>query len=196
LTADAVRLETPRLFLRIPDADFAPRYTAYHTENLSRLARAVPVQEGFTSLAFWQERLEASAQDFEEDRGVRLVVLRREDLDGPIVGVCNLFGIIRQNLQACHLGYHVAAPFEGRGLMREAVEAALAFAFGPLEIHRVQAGYHPTNERSGALLKRLGFVVEGYARDMFYMNGAWQDCVLTSKLTPSPRPPSEGARAS
>lgn len=30
------------------------------------------------------------------------------------------------------------------------------------------------------LLKRLGFVVEGYARDYLMINGLWQDHILTS----------------
>jgi ribosomal-protein-alanine N-acetyltransferase len=42
------------------------------------------------------------------------------------------------------------------------------------------ANYMPANERSGKLLKRLGFTVEGYARDYLFIAGAWQDHVLTS----------------
>ena len=35
---------------------------------------------------------------------------------------------------------------------------------------------------SGNLLKRLGFVVEGYARDYLMINNQWQDHVLTSLI--------------
>jgi ribosomal-protein-alanine N-acetyltransferase len=42
------------------------------------------------------------------------------------------------------------------------------------------ANYIPTNERSGLLLKRLGFAVEGYARDYLLINGQWRDHVLTA----------------
>jgi ribosomal-protein-alanine N-acetyltransferase len=42
------------------------------------------------------------------------------------------------------------------------------------------ANYVPTNERSGRLLRRLGFVVEGYARDYLFIGGRFQDHVLTA----------------
>jgi ribosomal-protein-alanine N-acetyltransferase len=40
--------------------------------------------------------------------------------------------------------------------------------------------------RSGRLLGRLGFVIEGYARDYLLVNGRWEDHVLTSLINPQP----------
>ena len=51
-------------------------------------------------------------------------------------------------------------------------------------MHRVMASYIPVNERSGRLLKKLGFIVEGYARDYIYINGSWRDHILTSLVNP------------
>ena len=45
------------------------------------------------------------------------------------------------------------------------------------------------NERSGSLLRRLGFAVEGYARDLLYLRGAWRDHVMTALLNPRWKPP-------
>jgi ribosomal-protein-alanine N-acetyltransferase len=47
------------------------------------------------------------------------------------------------------------------------------------------ANYIPCNERSARVLKRLGFEVEGYARDYLFLAGNWQDHVLTSLINPS-----------
>jgi ribosomal-protein-alanine N-acetyltransferase len=43
----------------------------------------------------------------------------------------------------------------------------------------------PTNERSAALLRRLGFVVEGYARDYLFIGGKFRDHILTSLTNPN-----------
>ena len=48
------------------------------------------------------------------------------------------------------------------------------------------ANYMPINERSGRLLRSLGFQVEGYARDYLYVGGAWRDHVLTALTNPNP----------
>jgi ribosomal-protein-alanine N-acetyltransferase len=42
----------------------------------------------------------------------------------------------------------------------------------------------PRNERSAALLRRLGFSVEGLARDFLLIAGRWEDHVLTSLINP------------
>jgi len=49
-----------------------------------------------------------------------------------------------------------------------------------MNLHRIMANYVPTNERSASVLKKLGFQVEGYARDYLYLNGKWRDHILTS----------------
>ena len=64
--------------------------------------------------------------------------------------------------------------------MAEALQAAINYVFQELNMHRVMANYIPENRRSGNVLKKLGFVVEGYAREYLFINGQWQDHVLTS----------------
>jgi len=51
-------------------------------------------------------------------------------------------------------------------------------------VHRIHANYMPHNRRSGAVLRRLGFVVDGFARDYLQINGRWEDHVLTSLINP------------
>ena len=49
--------------------------------------------------------------------------------------------------------------------MAEALGVAIACASERMQLRRIMANYRPENERSGRLLRRLGFIVEGYARD-------------------------------
>jgi len=71
----------------------------------------------------------------------------------------------------------------------EAAGAVVTYAFETLRLHRLETSYQPTNERSGRVLRKLGFVVEGYARDYLFLNGAWRDGILAARINPdAPRP--------
>ena len=83
---------------------------------------------------------------------------------------------------ACTLGYSIDRDAQGKGLMFEALTEALRHVFDGLGMHRVMANYMPINERSGRLLRRLGFQVEGYARDYIYIHGSWCDHILTARV--------------
>ena len=133
---------------------------------------------------FWRARLPVFADDFRRDAALRLALFPRERTAPSIVGTINFTQIFRGPFHACYLGYSIAERWEGHGLMREGLEAAIAYAFDELRLHRIMANYVPTNERSGGLLRRLGFVVEGYARDYLYIDGAWRDHVLTALTNP------------
>ena len=51
----------------------------------------------------------------------------------------------------------------------------LVEAFGPLELHRVEAVVLPENEPSRRLLARGGFRLEGVSRSLVLVRGAWRD---------------------
>lgn len=87
------------------------------------------------------------------------------------MGQVALANIVRGAAHFADLGYAVAADREGRGLMSEAVSAVVRFGFDDLGLHRIKAAYLPTNQRSGELLRSLGFVVEGYVRDFLLIQG-------------------------
>jgi [ribosomal protein S5]-alanine N-acetyltransferase len=186
-------IETDRLLLTIPGVEAAPQLLAYAVENEEHLAPFEPSRpKDFFSLPFWHRRIEVHRDEFFRDRSMRLVLLRRDDPGGPILGHCNYSNFIRGAFQACYLGYSLDHRHRGRGVMREAITGSLRYVFDALKLHRVMANYLPTNERSGRLLEGLGFVVEGYARDYVFINGAYRDHVLTSLTNPNPSPPPLG----
>ena len=77
---------------------------------------------------------------------------------------------------------------QGRGLASEAVRASLAFAFGPMDLHRVEADVDPDNEDSLRLLERIGFKREGLLRERWFTFGTWKDTVLLGLLAGDVRP--------
>jgi len=94
---------------------------------------------------------------------------------GGLVGVVNISNIVRGGLQSGYLGYGAFASHAGRGLMTEGLRAVLDVAFGDLRLHRVEANIQPGNDRSIALVRRLGFEKEGYSRRYLLIDGDWRD---------------------
>ena len=76
------------------------------------------------------------------------------------------------------MGYWLSEDAGGRGLATRAVIEMVEFAFGPLGLHRVEAGTIPENHRSQAVLRRAGFERFGYAVDYLQIAGRWRDHLL------------------
>lgn len=182
MAAPLPELVTPRLALRLGRASMSGAVARFFTENWEgHLDRwSPPPAPGFFEAKYWRERLERAEVEWESGISARFVLQLPGPESGPIIGTCNYTNIVRGAFQACHLGYQIARDHEGRGLMREALEALNAFAFDEMGLHRIMANYIPTNERSGQLLARLGFEREGYAKNYLYIAGQWQDHVLTA----------------
>lgn len=185
---NGVVIETGRLRLMAPSPDLAVALRDYMARNREHFAPFLPpLPEGLHTLEFWHERLAAWREESDADQSLRLLLIARGGDPRMVIGDCAFTNIVRGSFQACHLGYKLDRQFVGRGLMREALEAAIAYAFGPLKLHRIMANYQPTNERSGRVLRRLGFTIEGYARDYLFLNGAWRDHILTALVNPNLR---------
>jgi ribosomal-protein-alanine N-acetyltransferase len=170
-------IKTERLILTLPNERFAPQMVAFVTENREHLSRWEPQHsESYFTEKFWREQLISSREEFLDGVSLKLVLFA----NGQIIGGCNFTNIVRKAFQACYLGYSIDYRFEGKGLMYESARAAIDYVFNEMKLHRIMANYIPTNERSGKLLQRLGFVIEGTARDYLLIDGRWQDHILTS----------------
>jgi [ribosomal protein S5]-alanine N-acetyltransferase len=102
-----------------------------------------------------------------------LVVFRR---DHPvIVGVINLNNIVRGSFLNASLGYYAGLPYAGNGYMTSGLKAAVRYAFDGMGLHRLEANIQPNNARSINLVKRCGFVNEGFSPRFLYIDGAWRD---------------------
>jgi len=176
--------------LRLPGEESAAAVLDYFVRNEPHHAFTSPLRaKDFYTEGFWRQRLVDNRREFEDDVSMRLFVFHRDASDGRVIGDCGFTQFVRGPMQACFVGYALDHECEGQGLMYDALRAALPYAFEKLGFHRIMAGYLPTNERSGNLLRRLGFTVEGYARDYLYIQGAWRDHVLTALTNPNPQPP-------
>jgi [ribosomal protein S5]-alanine N-acetyltransferase len=172
-------IETERLLLKLLEPVRAQDVVSYKEKNRSHFSPWSPLYpEEYYKVAYWSEQLEKNIKDFEEDRSLMMFILMKGSL--KIIGDCSLTQISRGYFQACYLGYGLDEEHCGRGFMTEALGGLLKYAFEEMHLHRVMANYVPHNLRSGKLLRRLNFIVEGYARDYLLIAGRWQDFILTS----------------
>lgn len=183
--ADLV-LETERASAHLPAPSQAPAVLDYFRRNQEHLAPwSPPLPPDFLTEAYWQRRLADNRAEYEADRSLRLFLRPRDPgASELVIGSLSFTQFVRGPFQACYLGYGMDAEYQGRGLMREALQRASQHVFDELGLHRIQANHRPENQRSARLLRRLGFEVEGYARDYLFIGGAWRDHVLTSLVHP------------
>ena len=106
-------------------------------------------------------------------RTYRLLVCERETR--AIVGAVHVSEVVRGVFQSAYLGYWIAAERAGQGFMTEGLSLAVRHAFGPLGLHRLEANIQPNNTPSIALVKRLGFELEGYSPRYLKIRGRWRD---------------------
>lgn len=136
----------------------------------------------FFTRPFWEIQVRIALRDYRQGNSCCLTIMNRAE--DEILGICNFTNIIRGTFQSCHLGYALAEQEQGQGYMDEALVASIDYMFRIHGLHRIMANYLPRNDHSGALLKRLGFEIEGHAKRYLLINGKWEDHVLTSLINP------------
>jgi ribosomal-protein-alanine N-acetyltransferase len=181
-------IQTERLVLEPFSPAHAEAVRDYYDRNRAHLDPWEPARPpAFYTVEYHREQGALAVTALARDEYARFAVFSREDRS--LVALHNLWNIRRAVIQAAVIGYSVDEAHGGRGIATEAAAAVVDYAFDVLNLHRVETSYHPMNERSGRVLRKLGFTVEGYARDYLFMRGAWQDAILVSKINPRPTPP-------
>jgi ribosomal-protein-alanine N-acetyltransferase len=178
-------LKTPRLVLRASDPALAEAAAAFYRRN--RTAHAgwnPPLGESTFSVEGQRQLLAETVAAAAAGTRIGWWLFAPSE-PAVAIGQIHFSQIVQRAFCSAMLGYAIDIAHEGRGLMREALQAALAEAFGPrVQLHRVQANVRPENTRSLALLTRLGFEREGLARKYLFIDGAWRDHVMTARLNP------------
>jgi ribosomal-protein-alanine N-acetyltransferase len=157
--SDRVRIRRPR--------------TADEAEFLQRVRASRSLHRPWTYLS---ETSEGFAQLLARARApshAGFLIVRTED--DAIAGLANLSQIVLGDFRSAYLGYSVFVPFDGQGYMTEGLDLVLREAFGPIGLHRVEANVQPGNDRSIALVERLGFRFEGYSPRYLKIGGRWRD---------------------
>ncbi len=114
--------------------------------------------------AGWEphQSVEESAQVIREILAVPesyAIVVKGHAEDGPVGAVGLKFGAasdLARNAQEAELGYWLARPLWGQGIMPEAAGALLKHAFSDLRLSCVWAGRYEGNAQSRRVMEKLG----------------------------------------
>lgn len=170
-----VRLETPRLILRKPEqGDLGDILEIFSDPEVTRYWSGTP-WAGMDEARDWLARIGQNHAD-----GSALALVLQENDSGRVIGTCTIFQIHRS--RRGEIGYALGRAWWGRGLMDEALHALVRFAFGTMDLRRLEADIDPANSASRKSLERLGFVREGLMRERWEVAGQVTDSEIHGLL--------------
>lgn len=155
-----------RVFLRFP--------TRRDTEEFLALNRAsTRLHQGLVSPPTRPTQFDAFLKRSRRADSKCFLICRVQDR--AILGSINLSQIFLGAFRSAYLGYYIGEQYSGQGYMTEAFYLILRYAFEQLKLHRLEANIQPQNVASIALVKRAGFVREGFSRRYLKVCGRWRD---------------------
>ena len=166
------RIETPRLILRPwQDSDLEDFYAYASVEGVGEMAgwaHHQSLEESRKILNLFIEGKHTFALELRENGhviGSLGLEERDEDLDLP------------NALEGREIGYVLSKAYWGRGLMPEAVKAAMEYCFRELNFDYLTCGHFVRNTQSARVIEKCGF---RYLKDILYKTR--MDTVEPTKL--------------
>lgn len=147
-----VVLTTPRLLLRTWREDDLPPYAAMNADpEVVEYLGGPLTREGSDEIAAWANHLH-------ETEGIGLLAVERRE-DGAFLGMCGLHRL-SSFPDDVEVAWRLARQHWGHGYATEAATAWLDHGFEVLGLPRVISISDPPNERSIAVMRRLGMTFE------------------------------------
>ena len=102
--------------------------------------------------------------------------------DGKVVGSIGVFRQGNIHRLTAELGYYIAEPYWGKGIMAEAVRQMCEYVFDHTDIIRIFAEPFAFNQASCRVLEKAGFQLEGILRQNAVKNGQLLDMKMYAIL--------------
>ena len=100
------------------------------------------------------------------------------DVDGEAAGGIGIHPLSDVHRKTAEIGYWLAEPYWGRGIVSDAVGALVQKAFASYDIIRIEAGIFSGNRASMRVLEKKGFVREAVHHNAITKNGVVMDEVV------------------
>jgi ribosomal-protein-alanine N-acetyltransferase len=99
-----------------------------------------------------------------------------------LIGGCGFSDFQMGKSHRAEIGYWLAKPVWGRGIMTAVVQCLCQHAFEEFGLVKIIAHVHPHNPASARVLDKCGFQQEGYLRKHFLKDGQFIDAKLFALL--------------
>ncbi len=107
------------------------------------------------------------------------------DVGGEAVGSIGISPKEREERVTAEIGYWLAEPFWGRGIMTEVVGALTRYAFAEFpDIGRLEAGVFAGNTASMRVLEKNGYTLEATLKNRIIKSGTVRDQLYYARLRP------------
>jgi len=103
------------------------------------------------------------------------------EVNGEAVGSIGIFPQSDIHKKNAEMGYWLAEPFWGNGIITRAIGEIVEYGFKTFDITRIFARPFSTNLASHRVLEKAGFVCEARLKNALYKNGEYMDELIYSK---------------
>jgi RimJ/RimL family protein N-acetyltransferase len=167
---------------RIYLAEFQPTDQAACVEHLKEKEiydRTLRIPYPYTERDFqdWLLIVEKSTQQ----RG-RPVTWAIRNEEGLLIGGCGFDGFPAGKSHRAEIGYWLAKPYWGQGIMTAVVRCLCELGFSDFGLVKITAHVFANNPTSARVLEKCGFVQEGYLRKHYEKEGQFIDSKLYALL--------------
>lgn len=104
------------------------------------------------------------------------------DVAGEAVGAIGLYLQTDIHEKSAELGYWLAEPFWGKGIITQAIQEVVEHGFKTFDIVRIYARPFSTNLASQRVLEKAGFANEARLKKALYKNGEILDEIIYAKF--------------
>lgn len=107
------------------------------------------------------------------------------EVEGIACGSIGLYPQADVHRKNAEMGYWLAEPYWGKGIVTEAVRQTIAYGFQAFDITRIFARPYSTNLASQRVLEKAGMKLEGRFEKALFKNGKFLDELIFSISIPS-----------
>lgn len=173
--------ETDRLLLRLLNENYSMQVLTFLSRNRSYFDRyELAKADNYYTEEFQKKLLKEEFNQALKKNRLRLYFFLKRSPQ-RIIGTVS-FGNLRHAFHSCQIGYKFDPLYHHQGFALEALGASIRIAAAECSLHRIEAYVLPSNLPSIRLLTRLGFELEGTARDYAMIDGLWRDHLQFSLL--------------